>query len=143
MYGNSYTQTSVKVGTNSGVVASDAPGFSISQFSGLTPTNCKINIDFTVGRTNSNSKLNLAIPLFTARNTPATELGGTALEIGDSGDIVFYGTDTGVVMQNDSWQKFSISVDTSTGIAYLYFGGKQIAAKQDRKSTRLNSSHAR
>lgn len=130
MYGNSYTQTSVKVGTNSGVAASGAPGFSISQFSGLTPASCKINIDFSVGRTNSNSKLNLAIPLFTARNTSAAELGGTALEISGSGNIVFYGTDTGVAMQNECWQSFAISIDTSTGIAYLYFGGKQIASKQ-------------
>ena len=130
MYGNSYTQTSVKVGTNSGVAASGTPGFSISQFSGLTPTNCKINIDFTVGRTNSNSKLNLAIPLFTARNSAAAEIGGTALETGDSGNIMFYGTDTGIDMPGDSWQKFVISIDTSTGIAYLYHGGKQISSKQ-------------
>lgn len=130
MYGNSYTQTSVKVGINSGVASSGAPGFNISQFSGLTPTNCKINIDFTVGRINSNSKLKLAIPLFASRNSAAAEIGGTTIELSDSDSIVFYGTDTGISIPGDSWQKFAISIDTSNDIAYLYYGGKQIASKQ-------------
>ena len=139
VYGNSYTQTSVKVGTNSGVAASGAPGFNISRFSGLTPTNCKINIDFAVGRTNTAGKMKLAIPLFASRNSAATEMGGTAVELSDSDTIVFYGTDTGIAMPSDSWQKFAISIDTSTGIAYLYYGGKQISSKQIGRAKGIDS----
>ena len=129
MYGNPYSVSSVKIGTNSGASDTDAPGFNISEFSGLTPKKCKINIDFTVGRTNSSGRINLSVPLFAKRGESASAIGGTAVCINNDGNIVFYGDDTGISMKTDSWQSFSISIDTATGIAYLYSDKKKVASK--------------
>lgn len=129
--GSSYSDNSLKITSNSGVSKYDAPGFGISCFSGLTPTNTKIIASFDAGRIDVNSVMNVNIPVFTSPSCQnSSVLGGETLTVGEDGEISFMGEKTGKYIENGKWVNFVVATDTENKVAKLYCNKKFVASRE-------------
>ncbi len=109
----------------------------ISSFSGLTPTDSKIVIQFDAGR--SGGEMNVKIPVYTTLSKRETSVlgGDSTLKTDAGGKIYFLGDDTGAEMKNGKWEKYSIVIDTEMSEAYLYMNGKLLMKKSIETATGL------
>ena len=116
--------------------SSDAPGFGISSFSGLTPTNTKIIASFDVGRINTGTGMNFKMPVF-ATHSPEEPfvLGGETLKIAEDGRVHFMGSATDKYVKNGKWENFTVVLDTASRTAYLYFDGELASTQSTGRIT--------
>lgn len=129
--GTGYSNSSLKAVVNSGALSSNAPGFGIKSFSGLTPANTKIITSFDIGRINDGTGMNVKMPVF-AKHSPEDSfvLGGSeTLSIAEDGRVFFMGSATNKYIKNGKWEKFTVVLDPASQTAQMYINGK-IASTQ-------------
>ena len=138
--GTNYSNSSLKAVVNSGVSGSDSPGFGISSFSGLTPSNTKVITSFDIGRINTNTGMNFKAAVFEKHSLDApVVLGvGETLKIAEDGRICFVGNATDKYIKNGKWEKFTIVLDTKDQKAYLYLNGELISIQSTGRITGID-----